>query len=233
MKKSYLALLSAFLVVALLCSCNKSEDAAPRDVLPSTGEETYKVTFKGNWTKENHGAIPSNGHFTTLVGLTHSKDTSLFNSGEKATKGLEDVAEMGQVANIQCEIRKSYVDKEKGTLLTIQIPRGGTPTKEFTLRVNKKTSSLSLVSMIAPTADWFISFKGSFLNDDGTWKDNFTIDAIAYDAGTEDGEKFSLQNDATDPQENISRLNITEPLKINNGVLTPWFARLELVREKK
>lgn len=233
MMKLDFGLIVAFNALILLFACSKSEDTEPIDVVSETGQEKYAVTFMGNWTKDNHGVYPSDAHFTTLVGMMHSKDTELFSSGNKATKGLENVAEMGQISDFQIEIREEFVDKDKGELLTIYIPTGGTAVKSFDLSVNKQTPLISLVSMLAPTPDWFISFKGSALNEDGTaWKDEFTIDAIVYDAGTEEGEELKLNNAATEPQENISRLNITTPFKIANGVTTPWLARLKFVRVK-
>ena len=193
----------------------------------------YKISFFGHWTEKRHHsgtgvAFPSGAHFTTMVGVHHAAGTSLFNSGEKATPGLESVAEDGVTATLLSEIKTKFEDQKKGQAILFFLSSGGEGTGSTEITVSKETPLLSLVSMIAPTADWFISFKGSFLNDDGTWKDDFTIDAIAYDAGTEEGEKLTRSNPDTNPQENISRLNIKTPFNITDGKVTPPLATLTL-----
>ena len=58
----------------------------------------------------------------------------------------------------------------------------------------------SHISMIAPSPDWFVGNHVNLLGDDGAWIDEITQDFGQYDAGTEDGDGFSTNNPATDPQ---------------------------------
>ena len=217
-----------------LGACQK-EDEKPQDILPS-GSIKYKITFTGEWG-DNHLATgvtkPSNAHFTTLTGLLHAKNTSLFSSGKKATAGIESMAEDGEIEKLEKEMYTDFVNTGKGSVIRMKLSSSSTFSITETFGVDTtKYQRITLVSMIAPTADWFIGFKGDFKNSDGTWKDDFTIDAVAYDAGTEDGDELKRNNPATDPQEDISRLNITTPFVIEKGVVKPRLAKLVLVRQK-
>ena len=61
--------------------------------------------------------------------------------------------------------------------------------------------------MIGPSPDWFVGVSGlSLLDSSDAWRSSHMVDLFAYDAGTEDGENFSLSNDPTDPQETITSL---------------------------
>ena len=61
--------------------------------------------------------------------------------------------------------------------------------------------------MIGPSPDWFVGVSGlSMLDGSDAWRSSRTVDLFAYDAGTEDGENFSLTNPDTDPQGTITSL---------------------------
>ena len=60
--------------------------------------------------------------------------------------------------------------------------------------------------MIGPSPDWFVGVSGRSLLDGSDWRSSYTVDLFPYDAGTEDGENFSLSNDATDPQGTITSI---------------------------
>ena len=60
--------------------------------------------------------------------------------------------------------------------------------------------------MIAPSPDWFIATRNVNLkNEDGTWKDEITLDIHGYDSGTDSGEEFTSINNPTSPVEEIKR----------------------------
>ena len=57
----------------------------------------------------------------------------------------------------------------------------------------------------ARTGSW--AFSGLSLQDDtGNWRERLEIDLFPYDAGTEDGDEFSLSNPATVPQDVIASI---------------------------
>ena len=200
-------------------------------VSSTTRTVKYHFKFVGEWTQKHHPkgvTFPSSAHFTTLIGAIHAKNTAVFSSGKMATIGIERMAEVGISSNLRAELESGLVKEGKAKVLQASIGSGGgITTSTFEAEVEGAFPLVTLVSMIAPTADWFIGFKGDFKNSDGTWKDTFTIDAVAYDAGTENEDTpLSGSNSETDPQENISRLNITTPFVIEKGVVKPRLARL-------
>ena len=67
---------------------------------------------------------------------------------------------------------------------------------------------MGLITMIAPSPDWFTGASMIELCDyeTGMWKDEVTHMAMAYDAGTEMGTGFSGDNEAEAPHKPISMI---------------------------
>lgn len=65
---------------------------------------------------------------------------------------------------------------------------------------------VSLVSMIAPSPDWFVGIHGLNLLVNGDWPDELIMDLEAYDAGTDSGVSYTSSNQATTPQGSITRV---------------------------
>ena len=61
--------------------------------------------------------------------------------------------------------------------------------------------------MVAPSPDWFVGVAGlSLLDAQGQWLAERTVDLYPWDAGTEDGDGFSMNNAATAPPGTIENL---------------------------
>ena len=167
---------------------------------------TYTVTFKGNWnTTSTPGGVAGGAHFTTLIGAVHDSDVTFWAPGGTATAGVERVAELGITGRFEMEITNAGAD------VISRVKRSGniSPTGEKTFEVefSRTHPLLTLLSMIGPSPDWFVGVSGlSLLDSSDAWRSSHTVDLFAYDAGTEDGENFSLNNDDTDPQGTITSL---------------------------
>ncbi|MGI9322852.1 MAG: spondin domain-containing protein [Pseudomonadales bacterium] len=171
---------------------------------------TYTLAFQGTWSETTHpGAFPGERrpHFTTLVVATHSDDIHLWESGELATKGLEDVAEVGQPGIIMMEITAYRRDGHIGDGKYVGIGSGGTASTMGTVTTTRSHPLLSLASMIAPTPDWFLGVDSEPLFMNGAWRDSIVLMLLPYDAGTENGSGFSLSNADTIPTEPIARVH--------------------------
>ena len=171
---------------------------------------TYDVTFKGNWTTSSTTvAVPGSAHFTTLIGAVHNSDVTFWESGGTATAGVELVAEIGGTSTFRTEINNA----EEGTVKsTVQKSPGSGPTgmNTFEVEFSRTHPLLTLLSMIGPSPDWFVGVSGlSLLDSSDAWRSSHTVDLFAYDAGTEDGESFSLSNPNTNPQGTITSLRNT------------------------
>ncbi|GAB4317561.1 MAG: hypothetical protein Kow0074_06220 [Candidatus Zixiibacteriota bacterium] len=78
---------------------------------------------------------------------------------------------------------------------------------------------VTLVSMIAPSPDWFVGVSGLALFDGSDWVDSLVIELYPYDAGTDSGTDYASPNEATNPPGDIAPIN-SGPLWVN-GVLPP------------
>ena len=220
--------LCALVCVCALAGCaDTTADQAPTDGTPTDGMPTdgtptdgtptdttstaeYTITFIGAWSEENNGrALPGGAHLTTLAGATHTADYTIWKVGGLATVGVESIAEDGNISTLRTEVNAQINSTPSTADQFISILGGGpsfTSTKDIT--ASSAFPYISLLSMVAPTADWFVGTSAiSLLHDDGEWKDEITHDLRVYDAGTEQDVKlFDRDNVAESPHKLISRL---------------------------
>ena len=190
------------LAAVLLLTLGLPERAGAQD----TDVRTYKVTFVGKWNNSSTpGGVVPGAHFTDLVGAVHNSNVTFWAGGGTATAGVEDVAELGSTGRFINEYN-AVPAAHKRELITA----GGTSatgTRNFTITVSPAHPRVTLLSMIGPSPDWFVGVSGHSLRDgQGRWKTAESIDLYAWDAGTEDGNEFSLGNPSTTPQGTISSL---------------------------
>ena len=168
---------------------------------------TYDVVFEATWSQSNHpGAFVSTAHFSPLIGGVHTDELDIWGPGQFATNGVEVMAETGSPTPLQTEITAAI---NAGTAREVilggsvavspgQASAGFTVTDEYPL--------VSLVTMIAPSPDWFIGVHDlSLLGPDG-WVEELTVDLFAYDSGTDSGPGLTSPNQNTNPQEPIALL---------------------------
>ena len=171
-------------------------------------EATYTVTFQGAWnTTVTSGGVPSGAHFTTLIGGVHNAEVTFLKEGGMATAGVEIMAELGGTGTLTNEVRAA----EPNALSVLQGSAGNIgPTGSSTINMVTLTTDhprVTLLSMVAPSPDWFVGVSGLSLLDAGAdWLPSQTVNLYPWDAGTEEGTEFSLTNSATSPQETITSL---------------------------
>ena len=183
---------------------------------PATAQDTdtatYSVTFTGNWTDASTtpaNDLPGSAHFTTLIGAIHNSSVTFWSSGGTASPGIEVMAETGGTSTLRSEIEAS---SDAHTVIQRGVSFGGTGTATFNITVPKDHPLITLTSMIGPSPDWFVGISGrSLLDSQNDWLSTVQIDLYPYDAGTEDGDTFSLSNPNTNPQGTITSLRGTAP----------------------
>ena len=212
-----------YLVIALFVlstgSCKKDDDSAEEtQPLPETGSAKYMVTFNASWSEATHPTeFPPNPHFSGLIGMTHSADTSLFYTGTLASLGIKDVAELGRKDNLIAEM-KTAIATGKGQFIISGGGIGSSPNSvsvEFDIQLSHPI--VSITSMIAPSPDWFVAVHDLLLYDNGKWVQEVTIPVNIYDAGTDSGISFTSDNLPTSPPENITLIT-TPPLGVDGVV---------------
>lgn len=174
---------------------------------------TYTITFTGNWNNTDHSdngmtPLPSNDHWSDLVGATHNSSVVFWDEGQMATLGIEDVAERGDNNAFFNEVDTAITAGNANQWLQ----QGFSPNHAMgtatimSITVSEDFPLLTLVTMIAPSPDWFAGIHDVSLRNGGTWETNLSIDLFPYDSGTEDGTDYNTSNPATNPQQNISSL---------------------------
>lgn len=196
-------------------SCEKDKD---ENLTIPEGKIEYEVTFKGLWSTVSHPKdYPSNSHFSPAVILAHKAGVNLFNVNTLATEGVKIMAETGATSVLKSELEKK-VDKKEA--LAVFIGKGlskGTSNASFSIFVDKDFPLVSIVSMIAPSPDWFIAVRDVNLFFNNKFVDELTVRAESYDAGTDSGSTFVSSNLVTTPTEKIIFL-YDEPLGNGNAV---------------
>ena len=126
-----------------------------------------------------------------------------------ASPGIEDVAELGQTSAFKSEINAS---DHVGDIIERGLGAGGTPEVSVDFATTNDHPLVTLLTMIAPSPDWFVGVSGlSLLDARGRWLSRLEVDLFPYDAGTEDGNGFSLSNPATVPQGTIASIRGMTP----------------------
>ena len=175
--------------------------------VPVHSEATYRVTFQGGWTTAvTPGGLPSGAHFTRLIGGVHNAGVTFLREGGRATAGVEFMAELGGTSTLANEVRAA----EPNALAVLQGSGNIRPTGSSTIDSVTLTTDhprVTLLTMIAPSPDWFVGVSGLTLVDaQGDWQASLTVNLYPWDAGTEEGTEFSLSNPATSPQGVITSL---------------------------
>jgi len=224
-------LFSKFIILFLfLGACNNNENEAVMS--PNSTTAKYKVTFNATWSSTTHPTdFPSNAnpHFSSLVGMTHNDQVKLFEQGTLATTGIKNMAETGSTSALRNEI-EVWINGSTAGVVISGTPTSSSPdqaTAEFT--ITQQYPLASLVTMIAPSPDWFVGVSGVNLFENGAWVSSKTIEVGTYDSGTDSGPTYRSANEVTSPQENIMKIT-TAPLATNGKVEnmgTITFERIE------
>lgn len=185
----------------------------------------YQVTFDSIWSSQTHPVdFPPAPHYSPLIAAVHSDQVSFWQSGGLATPGIEVMAETGSPTTLSNEIDAAVT---AGTALTRFVGSGlNSPgSLSFDLIVTVDNPLVTLVTMIAPSPDWFVGVSGVQLYDGGVWVDQVTIDLFGYDSGTDSGITYLSSNSDTVPQEPITMIT-TGPLSSGGALGTLTFTRI-------
>ena len=180
----------------------------PIGVAASAAEEArYRVTVEGTWTAADHPyQYPSDAHFSWLTGATHDESYRLVEAGGVATPGLEALAEKGDLSPYDAEIQAAIDRGAAGALIQARPIERMPGATAFEITVDERHPLVSLVTMIAPSPDWFTGVLNVRLLEDGAWVGEKTALLEAWDAGTDSGATFAAPDVDTAPREAVRLL---------------------------
>lgn len=171
------------------------------------GVATYQVVFETRWSAETHPQdYPPAAHFSGLVTVAHDETVRFWEPGGLASEGIEDVAELGSVTALVGEVNTAV---GAGSALPAVLEPGvfvpGTVTVEFGATADHPL--VTIVTMIAPSPDWFVGVHGLNLRDaQGNWREEIIVDLDPYDSGTDSGTTFLSSDDDTQPADPIANI---------------------------
>jgi hypothetical protein len=189
----------------------------PTPETPITSAE-YQLTFEATWSSSTHPTdFPPNPHFSGLIGATHSLRVRLWEEGGLASPGIKNMAETGSKSPLDSEIDLLI---DEGSACTKISGAGINPSPgkvSVTLTVSQDCPLVSVVTMVAPSPDWFVGVSGLSLYENGEWVSQKVVELVPYDAGTDSGASYNSANLATDNPEPISKIEVT-PFLVNGDV---------------
>lgn len=169
-------------------------------------EATYRVTFDATWSVQTHPTdFPNNAHFSPLIGATHRDGFHFWESGMLATAGMESMAETGATSQLTGEINTAIANDDAEFRLTGSGPNSPGMTS-VTFDITSAHPAVTLVTMIAPSPDWFVGVDGLQLFENGAWHDELVIPLMPYDAGTDDGTMYTSANANSNPAQPITMI---------------------------
>ena len=112
----------------------------------------------------------------------------------------------GNTSALESEIDTKISEKKVWKLILPGGPQLGPVVMRtgIDVEVTANFSKVSIITMLAPSSDWFVGIDSVDLCNSGKWRESWNVTMLApYDAGTEDGTTFSIDNNATNPPVNI------------------------------
>ena len=141
------------------------------------------------------------------------------------------MAELGQKTTLLNEIAPAIANGTADFQLSGGgiSPSPGSVSLTFPQPMRRDFPLVTLVSMIAPSPDWFVGVDSLNLIEDGRWVTNKVVMLYGNDAGTDSGASYSSPDLVTVPRG--VAMQFTGFPAIQNGVIVPFgtftFTRLD------
>lgn len=195
------------------CGGGSATDSSPLPApSPTTGAPAatarYQVTFETTWSAVTHPTdFPEDAHFSPLIGGTHSAAARFWQPQGVASDGIEAMAERGRTSPLDTEIQAAI---NAGTARRVLRGSGVTTlpgTASIDFEIDLEQPLVTLVTMIAPSPDWFAGVHDLSLVERGNWVDEKTVTLLPYDAGTDHGATYDSPDRDAQPREPIRTID--------------------------
>jgi hypothetical protein len=185
---------------------------------PAAVTARYTVTFESTWREETHPTdFPADPHFSRLIGGTHSSRARFWMPGGTASTGIEAMAEEGRTSPLDSEVQAAIA---AGTAFSLIRGGGiarspGVATAEF--EIGREHPLVSLVSMVAPSPDWFVGIHSLSLVEGGDWLAEKIVTLHPWDAGTDSGTTYAAPDQDSQPRQQVRAL-LGHPVALGGAV---------------
>ncbi|MFN2509289.1 MAG: spondin domain-containing protein [Chthoniobacterales bacterium] len=180
----------------------------------------YDVVFNATWSSTSHPTdFPAGAHWSGLVGGSHDNRVEFWHPGRTSSTGIQNVAELGSKTALLSEVNTAIAAGTANRTLSGAGISGGAGTATLRFQIDRTHPLVTLVSMIAPSPDWFAGVRGLPLIENGRWVQSKTVALVPWDTGTDSGATFTSPDSVTTPRGVLTRI-VTPPLA-TNGVAPP------------
>jgi hypothetical protein len=181
----------------------------------------YVVTFQSDWSPATHPTNwPDDAHYSGLIGGTHGSRVTFWQEGQLASPGIRLMAEQGRKSPLDQEVMTAISSGTAQFVLSGGALSGSPRSVSLEFDVSVNFPLVTLVTMIAPSPDWFIGVSGLPLLVNGQWTNETAATLFPWDAGTDSGTTYAAENLATVPVVPIHRL-LGFPVAVN-GTVAPF-----------
>ena len=189
-------------------------------VLADSKGANYKLELIIDWSAElNPFEYPGKGaHTSSLIGLTHGNQFILFEDGATASSGLELVAENGRSGILKAQFEELRRKNRIGAVVEADGIKAVPGRFSTTFSTTQEHPLLSVITMVAPSPDWFTGVSAVPLHSDDGWVDVVKLPLWVWDAGTDSGPTYVAKNDDTQPRESV-RLLATQHFLSGDGLI--------------
>jgi hypothetical protein len=111
-------------------------------------------------------------------------------SGQLASPGIQAMAELGSKSPLGAEIDTAIAAGTARFLLSGDGLRPSPGQVSLDFSITAAHPLVTLVTMIAPSPDWFVGVSGLPLVRNGQWTDSLSVVLYGWDAGTDDGTTY-------------------------------------------
>ncbi len=196
-----------------------------------TKQATYKLVLNIEWSASVAPfEYPDDAaHLSSLIGLTHGDRVSLFKDGATASSGLELVAENGRSGILKAQFDELRRKNRVGSIVEANGIKSVPGKISTTFSTTKDHPLLSVVTMVAPSPDWFTGISDVRLHSNDGWLDVIELPLWVWDAGTDSGATFKSKNADTQPHES-TRLLATKHFLNSDGLIR--FGTVSIERQR-
>ena len=200
-------------------------------VLADSKQATYTITLNIDWSASlaPFEYPDGGGHMSSLIGLTHGDRVKLFADGATASSGLKLVAENGRSGILKAQFDELRRKDRVGSVIQADGIKSVPGKISTTFSTTKDHPLLSVITMVAPSPDWFTGVSAVRLHADEGWVDAITLPLWVWDAGTDSGTTYIAKNAETQPHESI-RLLATPHFLNGDGLIK--FGTVSIERQR-